>query len=110
MPGFGVTLRFGITLSVSGVWLVGVNQFTIDKELPIPGFKIDDSIRTIQANKLANLKLRRDQSKATACLSAITEAAKGTSNLMPFVISAVENNCTLGEISNALRDVFGEHQ
>ena len=90
--------------------IVGVNQFTIDKELPIPGFKIDDSIRTIQSNKLLNLKLNRDQHIATACLLAITETAKGTSNLMPFVINAVENNCTLGEISNALRDVFGEHQ
>jgi len=90
--------------------IVGVNQFTIETELPIPGFKIDDSIRTIQSNKLANLKLKRDQHIATACLLAITEAAKGTSNLMPFVVSAVENNCTLGEISDALRDVFGEHQ
>jgi methylmalonyl-CoA mutase N-terminal domain/subunit len=90
--------------------IVGVNQFIIDKELPIPGFKIDDSIRTIQSNKLTNLKLNRDQHKATACLLAITDTAKGTNNLMPFVITAVENNCTLGEISNALRDVFGEHQ
>ncbi len=90
--------------------IVGVNQFTIDKELPIPGFKIDDSIRTIQSNKLVSLKLKRDQHIASACLLAIKETAKGTSNLMPFVISAVENNCTLGEISNALRDVFGEHQ
>jgi len=90
--------------------IVGVNQFTIDKELPIPGFKIDDSIRTIQSNKLTNLRLKRDQNKASACLLAITDAAKDTRNLMPFVISAVENNCTLGEISNALRYVFGEHQ
>ncbi len=89
--------------------IVGVNQFTIDKELPIPGFKIDDSIRTIQSNKLVDLKLKRDQHKANACLLAITETAKGTNNLMPFVISAVENNCTLGEISTTLRDVFGEH-
>jgi len=90
--------------------IVGVNKFTIDKESPIPGFKIDDHIRTIQSDKLAKLKTSRDQAKALNCLAAITEAAKGTNNMMPLVISAVENNCTLGEISDCLRKVFGEHR
>ncbi|KAF0242200.1 MAG: methylmalonyl-CoA mutase family protein [Sediminibacterium sp.] len=90
--------------------IVGVNKFTIDKESPIPGFKIDDHIRTIQSDKLAKLKANRDQVKAMACLTAITAAAKGTDNLMPLVISAVENNCTLGEIADCLRKVFGEHR
>lgn len=90
--------------------IVGVNKFTIEKESPIPGFKIDDHIRTIQSNKLTKLKTSRDQAKALNCLSAITEAAKGTNNLMPLVISAVENSCTLGEIADCLRKVFGEHR
>lgn len=90
--------------------IVGVNQFVIDKESPIPGFKIDDYIRNIQSDKLAKLKTSRDQAKALDCLAAITEAAKGTHNLMPLVITAVENNCTLGEISDCLRNVFGEHR
>jgi methylmalonyl-CoA mutase N-terminal domain/subunit len=43
-----------------------------------------------------------------ACLDAIITAAKGTDNIMPHVVEAVENKATLGEISNALRSVFGE--
>lgn len=90
--------------------IVGVNKFTVEKEEPVPGFKIDDSIRTIQSQKLAALRARRDQAQVAACLEAITEAAKGTRNLMPLVISAVEAYCTLGEIADALRKVFGEHK
>ncbi|MES2774916.1 MAG: methylmalonyl-CoA mutase family protein [Bacteroidota bacterium] len=90
--------------------IVGVNKFTVDKEVPIPGFKIDDSIRQIQTEKMASLKARRDPEKVAASLSAIKEAATGTDNLMPHVIEAVENWCTLGEIADVLRGVFGEHR
>ncbi|HJV19545.1 MAG TPA: methylmalonyl-CoA mutase family protein [Sediminibacterium sp.] len=90
--------------------IVGVNKFTVDKEEPVSGFKIDDNIRTIQSEKLAALRAKRDQARVTACLGAIAEAAKGTQNLMPLVISAVEQYCTLGEIADALRKVFGEHK
>jgi methylmalonyl-CoA mutase N-terminal domain/subunit len=90
--------------------IVGVNKFTVEKEAPVPGFKIDDSIRTIQSQKLAALRSKRDQAKVAASLEAITEAAKGTRNLMPLVISAVEAYCTLGEIADTLRNVFGEHR
>ena len=90
--------------------IVGVNKFTVEKEEPVPGFKIDDSIRTIQSQKLAALRARRDHAKVVSCLEAITEAAKGTRNLMPLVVSAVEAYCTLGEIADALRKVFGEHK
>jgi len=90
--------------------IVGVNKFTIDKEIPIPGFKIDDSIRTIQTQKLTTLKAKRNQEKVAVSLNAIAKAAQGTQNLMPVVIQAVENHCTLGEISDVLRKVFGEYK
>ncbi|MCU0323231.1 MAG: methylmalonyl-CoA mutase family protein [Chitinophagaceae bacterium] len=90
--------------------IVGVNKFTVDKEAPIPGFKIDDSIRTVQIEKLNTLKTKRDNQKVTACLLAIENAAKGTENLMPFVVKAVEHYCTLGEIADCLRNVFGEYK
>ena len=90
--------------------IVGVNKFTIDKEIPIPGFKIDDSIRTIQTQKLTILKEKRNQEKVAASLNAIAKAAQGTQNLMPLVIEAVENLCTLGEISDVLRKIFGEYK
>ena len=58
--------------------------------------------------KLIPSKKNRDNAKVTNCLDAITTAAKGTDNIMPLVVEAVENKATLGEISNALRSVFGE--
>jgi len=88
--------------------IVGVNKFTIDEAPTTIAFKIDDSIRQVQIDKINTLKKNRDNAKVTACLDAILTAAKGTDNIMPLVVEAVENKATLGEISNALRSVFGE--
>ncbi len=90
--------------------IVGVNKFTVDKEEPVPGFKIDDSIRHVQSEKLARLRARRNQQQVDQCLSAITQAAQSGENLMPVVIAAVEAYATLGEIADVLRKVFGEYQ
>ena len=88
--------------------IVGVNKFTIDEAPTTIAFKIDDSIRQVQIDKINTLKKNRDNTKAAACFDAITTAEKGTDNIMPLVVEAVENKATLGEISNALRSVFGE--
>jgi len=88
--------------------IVGVNKFTINEAPTTIAFKIDDSIRQVQIDKINTLKKNRDNAKVVACLDAITTAAKGTDNIMPLVVEAVENKATLGEISNALRSVFGE--
>ena len=90
--------------------IVGVNKFTTVENQHPSVFKIDDSIRTIQSQKIEALKAKRDNEKVAACLLAIKEAAIGTTNLMPLVIDAVENLCTLGEISDTLRSVFGEYK
>jgi len=90
--------------------IVGVNKFTVEKETAIPGFKIDDSIRTVQSERLTRLRENRDRVKAAACIANIESAAKDGRNLMPFVIEAVENKCTLGEIADVLRGVFGEYK
>ncbi len=90
--------------------IVGVNKFTIDKEVPIPGFKIDDSIRTIQSERLKQLKAERITQNAEASLQSIETAAKENTNLMPHVVTAVENKCTLGEIADVLRKVYGEYK
>jgi methylmalonyl-CoA mutase N-terminal domain/subunit len=90
--------------------IVGVNKFTIDKEAKIPGFKIDDSIRELQVEKLRKLRSERDTIKVATCLESIATAAKDGSNLMPFVIEAVEAKCTLGEIADVLRKEFGEYK
>ncbi len=90
--------------------IVGVNKFLVENEIPIPGFKIDDQIRLIQSAKIAALKAKRNDQKAKESLHKIFMAATNSSNLMPPVIEAVENYCTLGEISDVLRKVFGEYK
>jgi len=90
--------------------VVGVNKFQSSFNLTPQPFRIDDSIREMQVKKIEALKSKRDIAKAQACLVAIEEAAKGSSNLMPLVLDAVEQYCTLGEIAGTLRKVFGEYR
>ncbi len=90
--------------------IVGVNKFQVQREDPIPGFKIDDSIRTLQTNKLEQLKAGRSPAKVDQCLQYINDKATSGENIMPSVVEAVENKCTLGEIADTLREVFGEYK
>jgi methylmalonyl-CoA mutase N-terminal domain/subunit len=90
--------------------IVGVNRFGVKEEGAIPVFKVDDSIRDQQIQKLQTLKSSRDQKAVADALETIrTHAIDGT-NLMPSVINAVEQLCTLGEIADVLRNVFGEYR
>lgn len=90
--------------------IVGVNKFQSAETYTTPSFKIDDNIRQIQTEKIKALKQKRDNGKIEECLLAINAAARSTENLMPVVLDAVENYCTLGEISDELRKVFGEYK
>jgi methylmalonyl-CoA mutase N-terminal domain/subunit len=71
---------------------------------------IDESIRQRQLERLKKLSTERNSTKSQQCLDAIKKAASGDDNLMPHIITAVESHCTLGEISNAMRSVFGEYK
>jgi methylmalonyl-CoA mutase, N-terminal domain len=89
--------------------LVGVNKF-IQEELPQANvFRVDDSIRLHQIKKIADLKAQRDNYLIAVNLTNLNTAAKGSSNLMPYILAAVESYATLGEIADTLRDVFGEY-
>ncbi len=90
--------------------VVGVNKFQSQESNPPPGFKIDDSIRTTQIEKLRQLRSSRDHGKCDQLLQIINDKASSGENLMPAVLEAVENKCTLGEIADTLREVFGEHR
>ncbi len=90
--------------------IVGVNKFQAEETGKTPGFKIDDSIREVQSKKLSSLRSRRDNEKANQFLKNISDYAKSGENLMPAVIEAVESYCTLGEIADELRKVFGEYK
>jgi methylmalonyl-CoA mutase N-terminal domain/subunit len=89
--------------------LVGVNRFTQQEDAALNVFRVDDSIRKMQTEKLNTLKNTRDNQAVTASLQQLQEAAKGKQNLMPFILTAVEHYATLGEIADTLRHVFGEH-
>ncbi|MGE7777291.1 acyl-CoA mutase large subunit family protein [Chitinophaga sp. NPDC101104] len=90
--------------------IVGVNKFTVEEASDTEVFRIDDSIRKLQSEKLASLRARRNNEKVKSLLAAISERAKTTENLMPLVVEAVEHYCTLGEIADTLRNVWGEYK
>lgn len=90
--------------------IVGVNKFVVEETADTEVFRIDDSIRKHQSDKLASLRARRDNVKVEALLAAIAERAQTTENLMPLVVEAVEHYCTLGEIADTLRNVWGEYK
>jgi methylmalonyl-CoA mutase N-terminal domain/subunit len=71
---------------------------------------IDDSIREMQISKIAELKNARDNEKVKACLKHLAVCASDGHNLMPAVMEAVDNHCTLGEIAGELRQIFGEYR
>ena len=89
--------------------IVGVNKFTTKDQHKVDLMTINDSIRKVQSEKLAMLKKNRNNEKVQSCLNALKVAAKGTDNLMPFILAAVEEYATLGEISDVMREVFGEY-
>ena len=90
--------------------IVGVNKFQEEENTPIPLLRVDDSIRKVQSDKLKLLKAKRDNAKVAASLNTIHTKALNGENLMPAVVEAVENYCTLGEIADELRKVFGEYK
>ena len=89
--------------------LVGVNRFTQQEEAAVNVFRVDDSIRKMQTKKLDTLKNTRDNQAVATSLQQLQDAARGTQNLMPFILTEVEHYASLGEIADALRQVFGEH-
>jgi methylmalonyl-CoA mutase N-terminal domain/subunit len=90
--------------------IVGMNKFTSDDKNTTPGFRIDDSIRQVQTEKLQHLKKRRDPAKVDKLLQILNDCASGDENIMPAVLEAVENKVTLGEIADTLREVYGEYK
>lgn len=90
--------------------IVGVNKYRVDENQSIPIMKIDDAVQTEQIARLSAFKANRDQAVVQSFLNKIKETAQSSENLMPIVIDAVENHCTLGEIAHALRAVWGEYR
>jgi len=89
--------------------VVGVNQFIAEKETPPPLLRLDPEIERAQTERVRALRARRDSARAYAAVVEVEARARSGENLMPAISNAVEAFATVGEISDALRRVFGEY-
>lgn len=90
--------------------VVGVNEFVVDNEPPIEVLQIGPEVQEHQVKRLKRLRSRRNNQAVQKALSALEEAARSDKNLLPFLIEAVKEYATLGEMCNALKEVFGIYQ
>ncbi|MGZ6228924.1 MAG: methylmalonyl-CoA mutase family protein, partial [Candidatus Binataceae bacterium] len=90
--------------------IVGLNQFTTGEQPPIDLLRVNPEIEHKQCERLARLRAERNAAAADASLGRVEAAARDGGNLMPAIVDAVRNWATLGEISDAMRRVFGEYQ
>jgi len=90
--------------------IVGLNQFQIEEEPLRNILRIKPDAEKYQKEKLARVKKERDNTKVKETLTGLKRAAQGTENLVPPILEAVRVYATLGEISDTLREVFGEYR
>jgi methylmalonyl-CoA mutase, N-terminal domain len=87
--------------------MIGVNDFTVDEEVPIEILRIDPKLEAEQVARVREVRRKRDQARCSKALSTLRKAAAGSDNLMPYILEAVRAYATEGEIMNTLIEVFG---
>ncbi|NNK39923.1 MAG: methylmalonyl-CoA mutase, partial [Winogradskyella sp.] len=92
--------------------IVGVNKYRLDQEDPIQTLEVDNqTVRNQQISKLKQIRASRDHTNVQAALKKLTEAAQhGTENLLALAVTAARHRATLGEISDALEEVYGRYK
>jgi methylmalonyl-CoA mutase N-terminal domain/subunit len=90
--------------------IVGLNQFQVEEQPLKDILRIKPEVEQYQKQKLARVKKERDNAKVREALAVLKRAAEGTDNVVPPILEAVKVYATLGEISDTLRDVFGEYR
>jgi methylmalonyl-CoA mutase, N-terminal domain len=90
--------------------IVGVNRFRLKDEHPIPTFRLDPALERQQVERLCEMRASRSAADVERTLRALEQAARGTENLMPWIVDAAAAYATVGEISDRLRGVFGEYR
>jgi methylmalonyl-CoA mutase N-terminal domain/subunit len=90
--------------------VVGVNVQTHEDESAPPLWRLDPDLERQQVRRVQALRAQRQNAQVQSVLQRLEQAARGSTNLMPLLIEAVECYATLGEIADTLRGVFGEHQ
>ncbi|MGY5010919.1 acyl-CoA mutase large subunit family protein [Streptomyces sp. 900105755] len=87
--------------------VVGVNRFRLDEEEPYEPLRVDPAIEARQAERLARLRADRDRAAVAAVLTALKKAAEGDDNVLPPMKEALRARATVGEVCDALREVWG---
>jgi methylmalonyl-CoA mutase N-terminal domain/subunit len=87
--------------------VVGVNRFILDEEEPYEPLRVDPAIEAKQADKLAALRVSRDQAAVESALEEVRAAARGSDNVLYPLKDALRLKATVGEVCNALRDIWG---
>ncbi len=90
--------------------VVGVNRFVLDQEDPYEPLRVDPAIEAAQTARLADLRIRRDAAAVKTALENLRSAASGTDNVLPLLKAALAAYATVGEVCDALRDVWGRYQ
>lgn len=89
---------------------VGVNIYQMDEDINLELLSVDPALENSRSKHLNKIRQKRDQKNADALVEKLKRAASGTDNLMPILVESVEGNLTLGEITGALREVWGEYR
>jgi methylmalonyl-CoA mutase N-terminal domain/subunit len=97
------------SIETNDLVIVGVNKFTIEEPPPTGLLRVKAEVEIAQKKALAAVKAKRNTAQVQASLAALESAARGSDNLMPYILVAVSAYATLGEISDVLRNVFGKH-
>ena len=100
----------GGATGAAGRVIVGVNRFQTEDDNDIEIVRVDPTVRARQMEKLERLHSARDEEAARVALDRVQQAASGSENLVPLILTAVQASATLGEVSDALRSVWGEYR
>ncbi|MBL7164742.1 MAG: methylmalonyl-CoA mutase family protein [Anaerolineales bacterium] len=90
--------------------MVGVNKFEIQEDIELERLAVDPAIEISQRDRLTKLRAGRDAQRVNELLAHLEKAANGDENLLPLFVECVENDITLGEICDVLREIWGEYQ
>ena len=90
--------------------IVGVNGFVDENEAPVPILYIDEGVAETQMARMEDVRRRRDAGRVDKALDALRQAARGTDNTMGPLLECVRAYATVGEMCDALREVWGEYE
>ena len=102
--------RYQLAIEKKEKVIVGVNEFTTGTEPDVEILRVDESVAQRQCDRLSKVKATRNNGEVVSALAVLKKAAAGHDNLLPHILRSVEAYASVGEISDALREVWGDHQ